>query len=88
MATSNNSLTVVTREMTSGYIRKNGVPYSSDAILTEYFDIIPVSPGEAYLTVLASVDDPQYLTEPYYKTHIFKKVPDGSGWDPTPCWPK
>ena len=83
-----NSLTVVTRSMTNGYIRKNGIPYSSNAILTEYFNVIAVAPGQAYMTDLASVDDPQYLTEPYYKTHIFKKVPDASGWDPTPCWPK
>jgi hypothetical protein len=82
-------VTVVTRNMTPGYIRKNGVPYSADAVLTEYFNVIQGGPNnDMYLIDLAIVDDPKYLTEPYYKSHIFKKVSDATGWDPTPCWPK
>ena len=27
--------------MRAGYLRKNGVPYSEDALLTEYFDLAP-----------------------------------------------
>ena len=34
------SLKVVTTNMRAGYLRKNGVPYSEDAKLTEYFDVI------------------------------------------------
>jgi hypothetical protein len=33
------SLKVVTTNMRSGYLRKNGVPYSENAAVTEYFDI-------------------------------------------------
>ena len=32
------SLTVVTTNMRAGYLRKNGVPYSENATVTEYFD--------------------------------------------------
>ena len=32
-----------------------------------------------------SVDDPEYLTEPYIVNYHFKKLPDGSRWNPTPC---
>ena len=32
------SLKVVTTNMLPGYIRKNGVPYSDKAVLTEYFN--------------------------------------------------
>ena len=35
--------------------------------------------------VTSIVTDPQYLTGPYATTTQFKKIPDGQGWDPTPC---
>jgi hypothetical protein len=31
------------------------------------------------------VTDPQYLIEPLLMHAHFKKLPDASGWDPTPC---
>ena len=36
-------------------------------------------------TVGAIITDPQYLAGPYATTNHFKKIPDGQGWDPTPC---
>jgi hypothetical protein len=82
------SLGVITRHMTPGYLRKNGVPYSANAVLTEYFNILGGPDGQAYLSVTMQVDDPTYLAAPHLATNIFKKIPDGSGWDPTPCWAK
>jgi hypothetical protein len=87
-ATRSGSLTVVTRNLLPGYIRKNGVPHSGDARLTEYFSVLTGPENQPYLAVTATVDDPRYLTEPFTRTYIFKKLPDGSGWDPTPCWPR
>jgi hypothetical protein len=75
---------VVTAGMTPGYLRKNGVPYGEQAVLTEYFVRLSDA-GEEYLAITAMLDDPQYLTRPYIRTVQFKKQPDGSGWDPTPC---
>jgi hypothetical protein len=82
------SLKVVTTKMKSGYIRKNGVPYSESAVLTEYMNILTGQQGDVYLAVTASVEDPAYLNQPFLRTYTFKKVADGSGWDPTPCWNK
>ena len=31
------------------------------------------------------VVDPEYLTQPYIVTYQFKKLPDGSKWNPQPC---
>ena len=79
------SLTVVTTNMRAGYLRKNGVPYSADARLTEYFDVSPL-PGEGRLLVVTTVvDDPRYLTQPYIISSHFKQEADGSKWDPSPC---
>jgi hypothetical protein len=41
--------------------------------------------GNEYLMVMAIVTDPEYLAVPFVTTSDFKKEPDGSKWDPTPC---
>jgi hypothetical protein len=79
------SLTVVTTNMRAGYLRKNGVPYSENARLTEYFDVASQSNGTQLLVVTTVVDDPQYLTQPFIVSSHFKKEADASRWDPTPC---
>jgi hypothetical protein len=32
------------------------------------------------------VDDATYLTGQYIRTYNYKKLPDATGWEPTPCW--
>ena len=78
-------LKVVTTNMRAGYLRKNGVPYSENAALTEYFDVAPFPDGGQVLLVTSIVEDPQYLQQPFIVSSQFKKEPDGSKWDPTPC---
>jgi hypothetical protein len=79
------SLTVVTTNMRAGYLRKNGVPYSENATVTEYFDLAPQPSGAPILVVTTVVDDPRYLTQPFIVSSHFKKEADASKWDPTPC---
>lgn len=79
------SLTVVTTKMRAGYLRKNGVPYSEDATVTEYFDLAPQPQGGQLLVVTTVVDDARYLSQPFIVSSHFKKEADGSKWDPTPC---
>jgi len=78
------SLTVTTKNMRPGYLRKNGVPYSADATLTEYFDLSP-APGNPIVVVTSIVNDPRYLLQPLILSSHFRKEADGSKWDPTPC---
>lgn len=80
------SLEVVTSNMRPGYLRKNGVPYSADAVVTEYFNRVtdPVD-NQAWLIVTTVVEDPQYLTARFVTSSHFKKVPDDSVWEPRPC---
>jgi len=77
---------VVTTNMLPGYIRKNGVPYSGNAVLTEYVQRLTGQQGDSYLALTAMVDDPTYLTQPFVRTYSFKKVANATGWEPTPCW--
>lgn len=79
------NLEVTTTGMKAGYLRKNGVPYSGNALLTEYYDRINATNGDQWLVVTTVVTDPQYLTMPFVTSTHFKKVPDATGWDPEPC---
>ena len=82
------SLKVVTTNLRAGYLRKNGVPYSENAVVTESFDVAPLPGGGRVLLVTTVVDDPQYLQRPFIVSSEFKKEADGSKWDPTPCTAK
>jgi len=66
-------------------LRKNGVPYSARAVLTEYWDLVRPASGDTWLVITTIVDDPTYLQRPWITSLNFKKEPDGSKWDPTPC---
>jgi hypothetical protein len=79
------SLRVVTTNMKPGYLRKNGVPYSANARLTEYINRTTEANGDSWLIVTTLVEDPQYLTSRFVTSSQFKKVPDGSTWSPTAC---
>jgi hypothetical protein len=80
------SLRVVTTSFRDGYLRNNGVPYSENATLTEHFDRLPPHPnGDVWLIVSSVFEDPQYLTATLYLSTNFRKEPDGSKWNPTPC---
>jgi hypothetical protein len=77
-------LEVVTTNLTPGFLRRNGVPYSDRTMLTEYFDH-HTDFGAQWLTVTSIVDDPVYLSEPFITSSSFRRLPDGESWNPTPC---
>src|SRR5688500_15798412 len=79
------SLRVVTTNLRAGYLRKNGVPYSENAVLTEHWDLYKRPNGEQWLTITTQVEDPRFLNTARLTAPLFRKEPDGSKWDPTPC---
>jgi hypothetical protein len=79
------SLKVATTRMRPGYFQKNGVPYSANASMTEYFDVVKEPNGDQWLVVKSIVEDPQYLTRSFIRSTHFRKQSDMSGWNPTPC---
>lgn len=83
--TQGRSLEVVTMQLRPGYLRKNGVPYSPAAVLSEYFDYHKENNGDEWFTVTTIVKDPVYLTGPFITSSDFKKERDGAKWDPSPC---
>jgi len=79
------SLKLTTSHLKAGYLRKNGVPYSENATLAEYYDVIKERNGDEMLVVTIVTTDPQYLREPFIITSHFKKQTNDAGWKPTPC---
>jgi hypothetical protein len=79
------SLKVVTAHLRPGYLRKNGVPYSTSTVLTEYWDLFKRPNGDQWIAITTQIEDPVYLREPRIIGLQFKKEPNGDKWDPTPC---
>jgi hypothetical protein len=84
------SLRVETTHLLSGYLRTNGVPYSEQTRLVEYWDATPAQgsgqPQDvAWITITSDVHDPVYLQSDWITALNFKHEPDGSKWDPQPC---
>ena len=78
-------VSAVITNLSAGYLRKNGVPYSENAVVTEYIDRVPGPGNTQWLVVKTIVDDPAYLAQPYITSAHFKLEPDASKWRPTPC---
>jgi hypothetical protein len=79
------SLKVVTTNLKPGYLRKNGVPYSANTVLTEYYSRTNEADGTSYLIITTIVDDPMYLAQPFITSTHFKMEPNGNKWMPSPC---
>ena len=63
-------LTVETSHLKRFFHRRNGVPMSDQALMTEHF----IRHGNNYLTHVMMVDDPVYLTEPLVESQNFVLV--------------
>ena len=79
------TLKVVTTNLRPGYIRKNGMPYSAEATLTEYFELLPDPQGTLWFVVTSVLHDPTYLLKDFITSSNFKKEPDARQWRPAPC---
>jgi len=78
-------LKLITRNMRPGYLQKNGVPYGGNAVLTEHFNRMDEPSGTSWLLDVATVVDPEYLRARFIRSTHYKREPDGSKWDPSPC---
>jgi hypothetical protein len=79
------ALQVTTSNLKAGFLRKNGVPYSENASLTEYYELITEPDGTPLLVVTIVTTDPVYLRQPFVISSQFKKEPSDARWNPTAC---
>jgi hypothetical protein len=77
-------LRVTTNQLTLGWLRKNGVPYSENTTMTENFMRFTDGADE-WFTVGTIVEDPMYLTGSFITSSNFKREADGAKFKPTAC---
>lgn len=80
------ALQVHTSNLLPGYLRKNGIPHSDEASVTEYFDVIEIADGSTWLFVTIAVEDPVYLNERWITSMNFRKEADNSRFSPEDCY--
>jgi hypothetical protein len=78
-------LKVVTNRLRPGYLRKNGVPYSANATMTEYYHLMTAPDGDLWITIVTVVEDPENLSNQWVQSTHFKKLPAGATFKPEPC---
>jgi hypothetical protein len=79
-----NTLVTTTTHVKAGYLQRNGVPHSDEAVTTEWW----IRQGDT-LMLIALVDDPGYLSEPLMRTTnwALDKTPQRPGRAPVDCNP-
>jgi glyoxylase-like metal-dependent hydrolase (beta-lactamase superfamily II) len=71
-----NALRVETTHLKQGWFRRNGIPQSDQATMTEFF----VRHGD-HITYTSVINDPVYLAEPWIRTTDFYRQPvDPEAW--------
>jgi hypothetical protein len=81
------NLKVTTTMMSGGWLRRNGVPYSENATLTEFFDRFAAPNGDEWLVVTTIVSDAKYLTQDFVTSTHFKREANAAKWAPAACKP-
>lgn len=78
-------LKVVTNHLSGGLLRRNGVAYSENAVVTEYFDRFRSASNTDWFVVTTIVDDPAYLSQPFITSTQFRKEANAEHWRPEAC---
>lgn len=80
------SLHVTTTHLAPGYLRPNGVPYSDQAVMKEYFHTFTLpAEGGSWLVVTTVITDPVYLSQDMIMSTQFRKETGRGGWNPRDC---
>ena len=79
------ALRVETRNLLPGYLQANGVPFSANLNMVEYFDVITEPGGEVWLIDDSVMTDPTYLVRSHKRSTHLRKQANDAGWDPQPC---
>lgn len=85
VAQAGGDLAVVTSDLAPGWLRRNGVPYSSRTRVVEHYQTFQDPTGKQWFDVTTEVIDPEYLNTPFITSADFQKEPDGSKWAPHAC---
>ena len=61
------------------------MPYTANVAHDRVLPDMELPDRSQWIRYTQIVDDPEDLTQPWIVNYAFKKLPDGSKWNPTPC---
>ena len=76
---------MTTTNMLAAWLRPNGVPYSENATVVEYFTRFTHPEAGDWFVVTTVVEDPVYLNGQFITSTNFKKEPNDSKFKPVAC---
>ena len=76
---------MVTTNLSAGFLRKNGVPYSANTTVTEYYNLLTEPSGTQWFVVTTIVHDPVNLAVDYITSTNFRKEADAAKFRPQAC---
>ncbi len=79
------NLRTSTSALSTGYLQRNGVPYSDQATVDDFYRVVETPRGERWLIVTSVISDPVYLREEIIWSTNFKYEANGDSWEPTSC---
>lgn len=74
-----------TMNLLPAFLQRNGIPYSDQTTILDYYKVINAPNGDRWLIVTSVVSDPVYLQQDYITSTNFKYEENGDNWDPITC---
>ena len=79
------NLKAYTRNLMPAFLQRNGVPYSDQTTIEDYYKVIDAPNGDRWLIITSVVSDPVYLRQNWITSTNFKYEANGDNWDPIDC---
>jgi hypothetical protein len=74
-----------TSHLSAAYLQRNGIPYSDQTSINDFYRVVELPNNERWLIVTSIITDPVYLREEIIWSTNFKYEPNGDNWEPGAC---
>lgn len=74
-----------TSHLTPAYLQRNGIPYSEQTTINDFYRVVELPNSERWLIVTSIITDPVYLREEIIWSTNFKYEANGENWDVSQC---
>lgn len=79
------NLRSVTSNLQAAFLQRNGIPYSNQATIEDFYKVIDAPNGDRWLIITSVVTDPVYLQQHWITSTNFKYEENGDNWNPISC---
>tara|TARA_R100001163_G_C5038806_1_gene177399 strand:+ start:378 stop:1145 length:768 start_codon:yes stop_codon:yes gene_type:complete len=79
------NLRTVTSRLSPAFLQRNGIPYSAETEINDFYRVVDAPNGDRWLIVTSIITDPVYLSEEVIWSTHFKYEENGSNWEASEC---